>query len=340
MSESYFLATAVHGRHECYSEDRLTQIFVASFNSSRNIRRAVGKLLSIPEAEAAKLKATSQVHDGAGRIDVVLHSETEEVRRIENKIDAPLTKSQMRRYALNGNGKKMRVVAFVKRYPAEAAVLKEFGVFRWSFLDRLLGIEKLDSTNTDGFVSINFHQHLKDLGMAKVDSISLAELRDLAKALHTLRTKPYPYLSLSRTNFFETATNVFSICQDAIEEARKDPELRERIGTAFRFNPEISYVVNEDDGRKKLTAVLLTARIMLKKPVNDIKSIQAGIAIAIGAQELTKFAIGTWFMDPDWHYTTEIFAKEATHQVKRELQADDFVRFCLKRWRKKLLQHK
>jgi hypothetical protein len=336
MNEAIFLGTAIHGRHAAYSEDRLTQVFVASFNSSSNVRRAVGNLLSIPEA--AKLKATSQVHDGAGRIDVVLHRETKDVCRIENKIDAPLTLRQMRRYALNGNGKTTRVVALVKRYPAEAAVLRQFGIFRWSSLDRLLRIEKLNPMCTDGFVSLNFHSHLEELGMAKVDSIPLARLRDLSKALHSLRTKPYPALSLSRTNFLDTATDVLSICQDLIDEARKDPELCKQIGTAFRFNPEISHVFSKNDNGKELTEITLTARIRLKKPVNGVKVIQAGVAI--GVKDPSRIAIGTWFLRPDNSYTSEIFAKAATLRVNRELQADDFVRFCLRRWRNVLLRRK
>jgi hypothetical protein len=332
MNEGVFLGTAIHGRHAAYSEDRLTQVFVASFNSSPNVRWAVGNLLSIPEA--GKLKATSQVHDGAGRIDVVLHRETKDVCRIENKIEAPLTLLQMQRYSLNENGKATRVVALVKRYPAEAAVLRQFGIFRWSSLDRLLRIEKLDPTCTDGFVSLNFHRHLEELGMAKVDSIPVAKLRDLSKAIHSLRTKPYPTLSLSRTNFLDTATDVLSICQDLIDEARKDPDLCKRIGTAFRFNPEINSMFNKGEDGKELTELTLTARIRLKKPVNGVKEIQAGIAF--GVTDPSRIAIGTWFIGPDYYYTSE----SATLRVKRDMQADDFVRFCLKRWRRVLLRRK
>jgi len=337
MNEAGFLETAVHGRHAAYSEDRLTQILVASFNSSPNVRRAVGKLLSIPEA--GTLQATSQVHDGAGRIDVVLHRKTKDFCRIENKIEARLTLRQMHRYALNGNGKTTRVVALVKRYPAEAAVLRQFGIFRWSSLDRLLRIEKLNPTCTDGFVSLNFHRHLEELGMAKVNSIPLARLRDLSKALHSLRTKSQPVLSLSRTNYFETATDVLSICQDLIDEARKDVELCKRIGTAFRFNPRLGSVRTEDDdGKMQLTELSLTVGIGLKKAVNGVKEIHAGMAG--GVKDPNRIAMGTWFLGSDNYYTTEIFAKAATLRVKRELHADDFVRFCLKRWRKVLLRRK
>jgi len=41
MKETAFLRTAIHGRYADSSEKRLTQIFVASFNSSETIRRAV-----------------------------------------------------------------------------------------------------------------------------------------------------------------------------------------------------------------------------------------------------------------------------------------------------------
>jgi hypothetical protein len=269
MTETGFLETAIHGRHAEYSEDRLTQVFVASFNSSQSVRRAVGMLLSIPEP--AKLKATSQVHDGAGRIDVVVHRNTKEICRIENKIDAPLTLRQMRRYAVNGNGKAMRVVALVKRYPAEASVLNEFGVFRWSTLDQLIAKEGVNPKLTDDFVSLSLHRHLEELGMAKVDHIPLAELKDLGKAIHSLKTKSFPHHSLSRTNFFETATDVFSICQDLIDEARKDVELCKRIGSAFRFNPSISSIWAKDANGKELEELTLTVGITLKKPVNGVK---------------------------------------------------------------------
>src|SRR5579871_2116072 len=225
MSETHFLGTVIHGRYAASSEDRLTQVFVASFNSSVSVRRAVGNLLSIPNA--ANLEATPQVHDGPGRIDVVLHRESKEVCRIENKIEAPLTLRQMRQYArkLNGHRKPTRVVALVKRYPADASVLSQFDVFRWSSLDRLLARNDLNPTLRDGFVSLNFHRHLQDLGMAKVDHIPLASLLDLGKAIHSLRNDRLPGHSLSRTNFFETATDFLSMCQDLIDEARKDVEL-------------------------------------------------------------------------------------------------------------------
>src|SRR5262249_29306150 len=141
-----------------------------------------------------------------------------------------------------------RVVALVKRHPADASVLSQFGIFRWSALDRLLVRNDLNPTFRDGFVSLNFHRHLQELGMAKVDRIPLARLRDLSKAIHSLRTESYPGHSLSRTNSFETATDFLSICQDVIGEARKDVELCKRIGRAFRFNPRISCTRREDDG--------------------------------------------------------------------------------------------
>jgi hypothetical protein len=56
--------------------------------------------------------------------------------------------------------------------------------------------------------------------------------------------------------------------------------------------------------------------------------------------EHSSIAIGTWFLGSNNYYTTEIFDKKATLQVRRELLADDFVRFCLKRWRKVLLRRK
>ena len=240
MKETAFLRTAIHGRYADSSENRLTQIFVASFNSSETIRRAVGVLLSIPNA--TKLNAISEVHDGAGRIDVVLRRDAKEICRIENKIEAQLTIQQMRLYARkrNGTGKPTRVVALVKRYPADAAVLRQFGIFRWSSLGRLLMRSGLNLSVTDGFVSVNFRHHLEELGMANIDQIPLAKLRDLGKAMHSLRTTSFPEHSLSRASFFETATDVLSICQDLIDEARKDVDLRKRIGNALRFNPYIS----------------------------------------------------------------------------------------------------
>lgn len=339
MNETTFLETAIRGRYADSSEDRLTQIFVASFNSSGTFRRAVGALLSI--SNATTLNATSQVHDGAGRIDVVICRNAKEICRIENKIDAPLTIQQMRLYSRKrtGNVNPTRVVALVKRYPADAAVLSQFDIYRWSSLDRLLTRSELDATFTDGFVTLNFHRHLEATGMANVDHIPLASLRDLGKAIHALRTDSFPYLSLSRSNFFETATHILSMCQDLIEEARKDVELSKRIGRSFRFNPKISSTRREDgEGKKNLEELTLTASIILKKPLNNIKEIQAGIAIS--AKDPTKIAIGTWFLNPDNFYKDEIFAKSATLQVKGDLQADDFIRFCLKKWRKALIQRK
>lgn len=331
MSETLYLGTAIYGRHAAFSEDRLTQIFVASFNSSKIVRRAVGELLSIPET--TKLKAASQVHDDGNRIDVVLHRDSKEICRVENKIDAPLTLDQMRRYARTGHGKKMRVVALVKRYPADADVLSQFEIFRWSSLSRSLAKQNVDPVLTDGFVSLNLQHHLKELGMAKVDRIPLARLQDIGKAIHSLRTENFNH-SLSRMDFFETATDVLSICQDLIDEARKDVTLCNRIGSTFRFNPRISSVLTEEEDGKRLTEITLTAGVTLKKPVNRIKQIVAGIAISV--EDPTRIAIGTWFLNLDDYYTTEIFAKAATLKVKQELLADDFVSFCLNRWRKEL----
>lgn len=281
----------------------------------------------------------SQVHDGAGRIDILLHRDSKEICRIENKIDAPLTLQQMRRYALNRHGKKTRVVAIVKRYPADAALLTQFDIFRWSSLDRALAEHKDDPTATDGFISLELQRHLEELGMAKVDRIPLAQPRELASAIHSLRTKSFPDHSLSRTNFFDTAADLLSMCEDLIDEARKDVKLCQRIASAFRFNPGInSWRLPDDDGKKQLTAISLTAVIRLKKPVNGVKAIYAGLVFAV--DDPKRIAIGTWFGDPDNYLTTELFAKAATLQFKRELYADDFVQFCLRRWRRVLLPRK
>jgi hypothetical protein len=216
------------------------------------------------------------------------------------------------------------------------SVLRHFDIFRWSALDRLLARNDLNPTFRDGFVSLNFHRHLQELGMAKVDHITLAKLLDLSKAIHSLRTEKVPHLSLSRTNFFETATNFLSICQDLIDEARKDVELRKRIGTAFRFKPNFGSTTNEDDhGKNNLAELTLTVGITLKKAVNGVKEIRAGMHIS--AKDSTKITVGTWFLDTNNYYDSD---KAATLRVKRELDADNFVRFCLKHWRKVLLRRK
>lgn len=113
-----YLAEVLKGNYGNYSEDRLSQIFSATFNNSTFFKRAFLHTISITKIpEFNKLISKTQMNFGSSnedaRIDIIIYKDNRPFIIIENKVESPLTKSQIIKYNKIKQLNKCKKVALV-----------------------------------------------------------------------------------------------------------------------------------------------------------------------------------------------------------------------------------
>src|SRR5688572_14452767 len=99
--EDQYLIEAIKGNYENHSEDRLSQIFSASFNHSEVFRQRVCEFFGCPSlCEAACCTQQPYLAGKArARIDMLIRSRSNRpLVVVENKLEAGFAPDQLKRY--------------------------------------------------------------------------------------------------------------------------------------------------------------------------------------------------------------------------------------------------
>jgi hypothetical protein len=226
-----FFRTALGGRAN--REVRVSAAFAACFRESRLFRQVVLDVLADSCIGARRVKDTTAwtcdtevLVTTGGRVDLVLRSEKHRspVFRIENKVEAPLSKAQVRRYRKDRDGSYL--VALTK-YPPEPASLwlRQHGchAVRWQQLHRTLTNAK-PRNRVDRFLFTNFCSYLEELGMAHPERVTTTDLSRLHRFfIATTTTK-----SQISADVFATAQACIGVLDDVIDAALdNEPRLAE-----------------------------------------------------------------------------------------------------------------
>ena len=260
-----FLAEAVKGRHDATGEDRLTQIFCASFNESAHFRNLACNFLGV-EAEDG-FKAFTQIYAATrddSRFDIQIINRHGSVRiLIECKLGAPLTRKQLLKYNRARELSDCTKVALVKHVPTFFEPPPGWEVRRWSKLYEHLEIHGTKTTGIDGFIIREFIGFLGGLGMAMVTEMRKDDIKCLADGLKQLRFDPKPDFSLDRKPFLKSALDFVSMLESVTEAARTDAILSPRISEDSRSGPRVSYWWKDESEKQKL--LMIVTHISLRK---------------------------------------------------------------------------
>jgi hypothetical protein len=317
-----YLKESLHGDYAMGSEDRLSQIFSASFNHSDVFRKAVFQFLNISTKLPSK-SVTQNHHLSRGesaKLDILLSSSSADCIVIENKINAPLTNHQLKKYDHITKTKHCQKYCFVKHYKIVAEVLGGWRIRYWGdFYISLLTLKEID------FVTANFIEILKEYGMERPHLIKKTDLKALSRALHIIRFKDKPMLTFNGPTF-ETIVTFKMFLEDVFRKAAKEPILKKKAGKSFRPNMRVSWWYEEKKKGKEW--LWIGCGVKLQKAYNEIKSF--GAALILYDKENKYDAIvyveGT---DGNWCLPIEYYPK-------KDINCLEFEKMALKYWSKKL----
>lgn len=238
-----YLSQAIQGLYRESSEDRLSQIFAATFNHSAAFRRRVLRFLECSNLDSSTLNARTQQSFGnasnRGRVDILILEHNRRARLvIENKVDAPLYAPQLLAYNRVDFLSNARKIAFVKHY-FQLTVPEGWRIKHWSDFHGFLLKNPVGEGGTDAFLIENFTHHLKEMGMAQITRIGAARLRHLAHAMKVIRREQRPEFSLARSNVFTTASEFLDMLEQLVGRIREEPILLKALGKRVRFTPWI-----------------------------------------------------------------------------------------------------
>ncbi|MBE0569911.1 MAG: PD-(D/E)XK nuclease family protein, partial [Ignavibacteriaceae bacterium] len=276
-----YLEEILQGNYSNYNEDRLSQIFSASFNESNLFRQSFLKTIDIKPVRTGELYSKTQINYGSlnedSRIDIIIYRKRSPFIIIENKVDSPLGISQLKKYYKIKELARTKKIALVKYYFQSFDQIYPWKIYHWSefylVLRNLLDKPKLK--RDDKSIISNFVKHLELMRMARVNKISAMELRDLAIVLNKIKMSDKPHTALSNKNIFDTGLNLISVLEDIIELTRQEKVIANRIGKNFRAAPYLSWWYGDDD--LNVTGLSITVDLMVKRSKNKIKSIGTGI---------------------------------------------------------------
>lgn len=231
-------------RDRSHIEINVSRAFAMCFRESLPFANAVLELLHSTCGERSLLKSPqwecrTEVSFSKGRPDIEIHAPGVALFRLENKIGAPLTKNQLRRYGLRGRHRYL--IALTKRPPdVGRRWISRQGAFsiRWQDVHR--AVAKAPAAGKDRYLRDSFCLFLEELGMAHREDISLQDLDLLYELLDTIAINRR-WRRVSPRNAFDVGDATLHLLREVAREARDDvPALESwsRSGPFYSKNEE------------------------------------------------------------------------------------------------------
>ena len=214
--------------------------------------------------------------DEDARIDIIIYKKNKPNVIIENKVNAPLTINQLKKYDSIKDLRSCRKLAIVKHY-FEGFNNLDWEIYHWSefYLEFRKLFEREISNPIDKHIIENFIEHLELMNMARVNTIAQADLINFSNTINKIRTNGKIYVSLANKNIFETGLQFLSILEEIIGLAHQEPLLMKSVGKNFRYSPKIDYWA--EDKFKENNNLNITTNVTLSKKINNIKTLGTGL---------------------------------------------------------------
>jgi hypothetical protein len=332
-----YLKEILNGDYSNYNEDRLSQIFSASFNHSHLFKKTFFTAISFKPASISDYIANTQINYSTqrkdARIDIIIYRRNKPAIIIENKVDAALTVNQLKKYDNIKDISTCKKIVIAKHFFENFSDIKKWKIHHWSDLYAKFN-EKLNTENLnpiDKFIFTNFIEHLELLNMTRVYKISESELAHFSDTIYKIRNRPKPIIALSNKNIFDTGTQILSMLEEIIELAHKEPLLVESVGKNFRYRPFIDWwYLNEVNEHNNLS---ITVHLFLSNSPNKINRLGTGFFFN---NKTKKFSVSTYAqLKGDGE-----FIKEVEYKRKgKGIVFDDYAKQVISHWKKWLRSH-
>lgn len=285
MNKSY-VEELIYGRVESYSEDRLSNIFSATFNNSKFFRKFflefIGSKLNYKNL-ISNTRCTYYNDIEKCIPDIIIFKNDIEKIIIENKIELALTSKQLQSYSKIKEISSAEKLALVKYYfPPDN--YQHWKILHWSTLyyeiTKKLNKNLKSISDLEQFIIKQFLKHLENLNMDIPEDVKKEEFKLLCKGFRLLK-KPITDLPQKSLHFFNIVNIFIKYFEEIVNYTKTDPIFRNKIGKNYQSNPYINhlwYWKSEKD-KTKIYFTRFGILITLNKEINQIKKI--GIEIII-----------------------------------------------------------
>ena len=323
--QTSYLAEAMKGGYDFDSEDRLSQVFSASFNHSPTFRRLFYSFAKIkPLTNPRSTTQQCEKHpDNDGRLDVCLKEGNQERVIIESKKDARLEIEQLIRYSKMHPTTKR--IALVKNCIKPFQTAKGWTILHWGDFYRHL---KNSSTTTngmsiDGFIINNFCSHMEGVELNTVTKIKDTALVSLSRVLCSMRTEQQSEMSLSLP-IFETASGFVAMLEGIIERASENSSIQKVVAKDCRVAPKLRWYTHEEYG----PSCEIFVRLNVKYSKHPVLSVSTRIVFLENIFQV--------FIERKMRNRKSAAKKEVEYLVPREtgLKYDDYADHVIGQWAK------
>jgi PD-(D/E)XK nuclease superfamily len=319
-----YLREAMWGEYRYGSENRLSQIFSASFNQSEVFRKAVGDFFGCMTLRQA-VSRTEEGHNtkfGPARLDIVVRTRRgRPLLIIENKVKAKFGVDQPRKYCSVDELKRCRKYCLLKHYKAQSDVHHAWELRYWGgFYLHLLKQQRKQSK--EDFFAENFLATLRDYEMDNPTTIKRADLKRLAKAMNEIRYSEKPDLSLNEPTF-EVMVDLKKMLADLFRKAVTTKNLRNRAGKSFRPKMRTSYWWDDDP---KMRMLWVGCDTDLKKAYKGITGFGAAL-ILYGERHREKYDLIAYVIESNGYWRSDIKCYGRT-----DVDCSEFCDMAIKYW--------
>jgi len=348
-----YLSNIVKGAFKQGAENRLTKIFCATFNSSKLFRVLFLDFIHYKKDRnvVAKDQYSPPSHT-ANLLDIVIVRPTldgdidvDNIKiLIENKVDAPFSNAQIKRYNKTEVARKIKnknnKVVLVRDYFENYNV--KWSIKHWSDLYHFIKKSKeyakliqVSRNSIDEFLISNFLNYLKDNNMDIVPTISNADLNNLNLLFNVTQNirkrfekRAYPSqrkrsFSIKQGIVFDTAKDYISMLKGIFNYAKQETIIKKRVMRNYQFHTRFSYWL---DSEKDISYPSLYFPIRLSRVYRNMKEIGTFIAF-----EEKSYVIYVYAVDSE---NSSIDNKLKIFHVKKSLEFDEYSNFVIKYWKK------
>lgn len=327
-----YLKEVLTGDYSNHNENRLSQIFSASFNNSNLFKKTFLGAINCKTKSISEYVADTQINYSTSkkdaRIDIIIYRNRKPLIIIENKINAPLTANQLKKYNNIKSLITCKKIVIAKHFFEDFKDIKKWKIHHWSEIYAKFKeqINKGVTDPIDTFIFNNFIEHLELLNMTRVHKISESELSYFSESIYKIRNKPKPFFALSNKNIFDTGTQILSMLEEIIELAHKEPLILESVGKNFRYRPYIDWwYIDEINEHNNLS---ITVRLFLSNSPNKLNRLGTGFFFN---NETKKYSVSTYAQAKGG----PIFIKEIEYNGKgKGVVFDDYAKQVINNWKK------
>jgi hypothetical protein len=327
MKKQSYLQETISNSYDSYSENRLTQIFSATFNNSNSFKKSFLKLISskvngIKYNDINTIVSQTQVSfNNDSIIDMIIYDDNNAIIVIENKIDADFGNNQLEKYDNIIDLQNTIKIILVKYYYNEKNT--NWIEFHWIDIYKIL-FELINNRidENEYFILNEFMFHLKELNMYIQPIITISELEKLKEGIINLRSDK-PSFSLANGSIFEIANSILKYFEEIIEISKSDSFIYKKIGRNYRFSPWITWWINDDDINNKNISIHIRTEIRLDKKINNINMLCIGYYVDIPKNKYFIKSVAQNGVN---------FEQEETYH-KKDLILDELSEFTINTWK-------